>query len=710
MNKINFIILSLKIILSFLKEITYGTNSTLEEVRESIKELAYSYYMREKNIQYNSHKSLGWFSPEEATEQNFNYIICSGLTRNIYRELLNITIPYSTQNLLSYSYNNIGNPEVIAYSYINNNNIPEMKIYDANEENKYKIIPNPSIKDIIPLVQIGDILTYSGHTKIVYDIETDNNGQVIDVIIMQSFQGPGKSYVETKIGKDLSFLFLNKKLNSNFEEGLEEGSLSLTRLSTFSNWVNINNITKRNLEYSILRFINKDSKGNAILKYKTIYQKQPNAFLNNDIIKLPNKNIDRMHFKHLYIAKIVNKNNNNIVELGDILNYKIIIKNLSKKDYDNDLIVNEYLSQYVNYEIHYESKNIIFFIYDKENKKLIWNIGKLKKDEEIIINYFVKITSGKPKDIIESIGFVNYIPSSIIRNKIGINLNQKNQNLIEKNYEKLKKKYNGKKLINEIYKNSFDIDIKFDEFDITNLINNSILNSTSEDTINLNKNNSFYDAILNKYWSSLTTIEYQYIKGKKDEKVFDLKTFREYNNNERRGDFIFLQTFKTGDILIYKNKDDIIYKVDNNTLITNYITYEDGEYAYIYIEGKGFVGVNIGDDGIENTKDDRNEFNANYYKINNLTLYQYAVNTSDELLEIVNMQTLFGKDYYAILRPSLCFNFENKNSNFSLLLFIFYIVLFIFIICGIFILWKYIKMKKVGKEFNFKNLKEELLI
>ena len=73
--------------------------------------------------------------------------------------------------------------------------------------------------------------------------------------------------------------------------------------------------------------------------------------------------------------------------------------------------------------------------------------------------------------------------------------------------------------------------------------------------------------------------------------------------------------------------------------------------------------MNLGDDGIANTKDDRNEFNFKYYTDNKLELYPKSVNSSDEKLEIVNLQTLFGKDYYVILRPSLCFNFKENNEN-----------------------------------------------
>ena len=78
-------------------------------------------------------------------------------------------------------------------------------------------------------------------------------------------------------------------------------------------------------------------------------------YLNNEKIELKERSLDRLKFKRLYIEKLVDKNNNNIVELGDVLNYKIIIKNRSKKYYEEDLIVTEFLSEYVEYESHYEN-------------------------------------------------------------------------------------------------------------------------------------------------------------------------------------------------------------------------------------------------------------------------------------------------------------------------------------------------------------------
>ena len=190
----------------------------------------------------------------------------------------------------------------------------------------------------------------------------------------------------------------------------------------------------------------------------------------------------------------------------------------------------------------------------------------MKAKEEKIINYKVKIVSGNQYDIIENIGFVGNIQSSLVKNTIGINLNKNQKNSIIKNFEKLKSKYNGKKLINEIYKESFGINLKFDEFDITNLIINTNLNLTSHSTIYLNKSNEFHKAILNKCWSSIASSKYTYIKGGQEVTIYKEKGTQFFKNFQidERLDFLYEKTLKTGDILLYINHDDIVYSVENN--------------------------------------------------------------------------------------------------------------------------------------------------
>ena len=634
--------------------------------------------------------------------------------------MLNITTHKSPHNVIYYAKAYLGNPEVIFYSEPDlENDIRYFYIYSEQNKNYIKTT-SFYLKDLIPLLRPGDVLGYTGHTILVYDVERDSDGNVIDAFIIESSILPYDSFIQTKIpektinGQDGDIkdfhgavLFLTSKEN-NCEDGLTDGGLKLNRLSQIFRWPTLNYIN--DIYYAVLRYVNKDSKGNAILTYRTWNPEVPYKYDNGDIINLTDKDIDRTKkFKRLYIEKIVNKYDRNTVILGDILNYKIIIRNMWKYDYNYDLIVTENISEFVTYESHIENKSVISFNYDKKKRQIIWNIGKLKKKEEVILNYLVRVTSGKLGDIIESTGRVSNIPTSVVRNYIGINLNNNQMKSIKNSFEKLKNKYNGKKLINEIYKNSLNKDIQFDKFDITQLINNTDIPSTFTNTLELNKNHIYYRAILNKYWSVMVEREYLYDKNKEKAVVNTLKYFKPYNDLERRKDFIIEEDFKTGDILLYININDFFYIYDeNNNIVTKDITYEDGEYAYIYIEGKGFVGTNLGNDGIKNTKDDRNEFNAQYYKDHNLPLYQRINKVTQEQLEMANLQTLLGKNYYVILRPSLCFDFPEKISSNIILIFLLYMGIII-IALGLLILWKYINMKKKGKEFNFNNLKNELL-
>ena len=373
----------------------------------------------------------------------------------------------------------------------------------------------------------------------------------------------------------------------------------------------------------------------------------------------------------------------------------------------------ENLSKCVSYELYYTSKSNIIFEYNNKERQLKWNIGKLKAKEEVIINYIVKVESGEPYDILGNIGFVGNIPSSKVQVTIGINLSKNQKNLLIENFQYLKSKYNGKKLINEIYKKSFNIDLKFDKFDITKLITNSNLSSSDASTLYLNRSNEFYSIILNKCWGSISALNYSYIEGGPKVTIYNNKYIRPILENQKdvRIDFLYERIFKTGDILLYLNRKDIVYSVEDGKLIKNYITYENGEYAYIYIEGKGFQGVNFGDDGKPNTEDDRNEFTSKYYKDNNLTIFENYknINLTDELLEIGNLQTLLGKDYFVILRPSLNFTLLEINNKKTFYLVICLFIGLLILLCGIFILYKYLKMKKEGIEFNFNNLKKNLL-
>ena len=503
------------------------------------------------------------------------------------------------------------------------------------------------------------------------------------------------------VWRQLDELYYDIHQNKIFNTGIEQGTLTIGRLSNIAVWYNIYLPDYRTEEYCVLRFIQKDSKGNAVLKYRNIYdydKTKPNDVKFNELIELPKRNLDRIKYHHLYIEKTLNKGNGGFVDNGEILIYKIIIKNKGEKNYTNDLIVTENLCEYVTYENHYETKGNLIFKYDLHNRQLTWNIGKLKSGEEVIIYYYVKVTKGKSGDIIENPGFVGNIPSSRVTYTFGRNLDNKKKELIKNNFEKLKNKYNGKKLINEIYKQSFYIDMKFDEFDIKQLIINQENLYPQQPPLIVNTNHTFTGAILNQYWNTLKTLTSSFIEGGEEVELSKLFGF-DFPERQR---FIYSDNFRTGDILLYINNIDESYNLDSNKkLVKHVITYESGEYAYIYNEGKGFVGVNTGNDK-NNIKDDRKEFNANYYKVNKLELFhqETSTNLTDEFLEMANLQTVFCKDYYVILRPSVIFDFEYINNTWITILVV--IILLILIISISFVILK-IKRINIIRNIN-KNL------
>ncbi len=141
-----------------------NTSQSYEDMQKAIQEVAYSFYMRGSNIQYNSMKgNPSWFAPEEATSQNTNYLVCSAFAKNVYYDLLGIKIPPYTESLLKYSREHVGNSEVIAYGSKDNNGNLIMNLYDSTAENNYITKTNPTTAEIIPYLKIRRC-TYSYRT------------------------------------------------------------------------------------------------------------------------------------------------------------------------------------------------------------------------------------------------------------------------------------------------------------------------------------------------------------------------------------------------------------------------------------------------------------------------------------------------------------------------------------------------------------------
>ena len=249
-------------------------------------------------------------------------------------------------------------------------------------------------------------------------------------------------------------------------------------------------------------------------------------------------------------------------------------------------------------------------------------------------------------------GKVEHIPNAVVCNQVATNLTPEQSRAVATNYELLRKDYAGKQLINEVYKRALGVDMNLESFHISELVSNKDVLSTHSYSVELNRDHNLYPYVLNKYWSALCAKPRTFGS---DQQVleYDLKTWGKYDDPARRADTIYPETFRTGDILIYTNTNDNAYVGQNSRLVKKPITYENGEYAYIFIAGKGFVGVNHGADQQPGTQDDRNAFDEAYYDANGLQLYSDDTETSADRKAFYNYQTLFGKDAYVILRPSL---------------------------------------------------------
>ena len=612
---------------------TAETGDKLSDVLSALKEVAFSYYMRGKHIQYCSARK-SFFPPEEATSQKINYVVCSKIVNNIYKELLNITTPDVTKSYINYAYHRKKNPEIVVHTSLRN--IPQVEV--TFKFPNYKAVKiNPTYEDLVPYLQPGDILIHfwnktgshdKGHTRMVYDITADKK----DALIMES--ADNEIMVNTKLQN--FEIYLSKKNNSFLNPKREEGTIKIIKLSEIDEW----KVMNQTYYYTIIRFIHADENGIAKLHYDSDF-KSTDSFKDKESITLLPKEKDRITFSHLYIEKTVDKHNNNYVQIGDKLIYKIIIKNSGDSDYNQNLIVTEQLDEKVEF-IDNLADNKIPFINNESKKTLEWTIKKLQNEEEIIIEYSVEVKGGNPKDVIISTGKVGNIPSSTVNNIIGKSLYDYEQIHIKNIYNKLKSNYTSINLINEIYKEAFNVDIGLNELNLTDLINNHDVASLNQKP-SLNRNNIFSKIVFTNHFSAIANQSNETFPV-----VYKFKNFRDYYSPGRRQDFIYPELFQTGDILIYTNYFDYNYKKNYN------YTYENGEYAYIYIDNK-FVGNNPGLDGKMNN---RKEFTAQYYKDNNLTLLKADYDIEDKRwLELANLQTLFSKNYYAIFRPSLYYNF-----------------------------------------------------
>jgi len=623
----------------------YNTERTCTNEEKAIQEVATAYYNKGINAQYCSYRKSFIYSPEEATTQHTIYSVCSDYTYSVYFQAFGIQIPDITGKIIEYGkkyydINNIKTNDVIEYwkkttdndgNIVYTDNKGNIKNIDLSTVSGRKQYANKLLAEYN--LQIGDILCYhngtSGHALLVYDIIYDNNGTPIDALIRESTSKYETK--TTKITKGLSYAAIPNKIT-----GITEGTFQERYLF---NAYNRSDTSKRNsfifdlknMTYcTILRPLLKDEEGNYTGKYydtefssnsnsETGYTDKGRKIKNYEIKETT---LNRIQYSSIDIEKTVNVFNNTVVNLEDTLEYTIRISNKGKKTYEN-LVVTENIPEYV--EVVNSVNGTI------ENQKINWKISKLAPGEKVEIKYSTKVKNDVTylgKQII-STGTVGGIPSSTVKNMISNNLDNSQKQIIKDKTQNIinSKNYSGQELISKIYNESLGVNLGLEELQFEKLIitRDGIQyypeGNKNKPTVYMDKENKFSNWVLSNYYGALYTNESNTVMIK-----FWENSSSKVSGRTEIADTIYSNSFETGDILIYQNKqiasDNVVYETEDGTYYLIYIDEKDK----ITIDGKetyGFIGI---------------DQNGKLKNIEN---------------NFTDLQTLLGKDFYVIFRPSM---------------------------------------------------------
>lgn len=698
----------------------YCNDCNYEKTLDIIQETMKAYYFKGSKIQYNFAKAqYGINPPENATEQDTNYLVCAAYTYSTLVEAFGMK--YSTDSTTP-QYNSQIISEARKYYNTNKNLDGNYLIYYENtKENKKYIYNNPkTYEDLVKQIKPGDLFVFTGHALIAYDtVDRNNDGIKDDVLILHSTMS---HHIPTKIYDDtfrISYNITNQHKNetNNILNMNGEGTITWTWLSDIEKMVSVNNTTNKKTlkcnetECAVLRTFYQGDNNTTIYNYKYDLQQYKNSLL-------------RTQYRGLQIDKTSSIGDNNNIKPGENIKYTIKVSNKSNLTIRKE---KNYSSYYI--EEHYDTKIVKLinapnaYKIDKENGKIIWKILCNKDEQNTIksclapgktttLEYTVQVINDNNlvnKEVISKGIFYNtytkptYLTTGEIKNKIVTKTNGSPEQSYETCYNKTKQKYSGLQLIDAIYncvygniyskRLSNNNDFKFEKFNYQNIFttitdtNENYINDKSTSNLiklNTNLNNTdktFYNMILNNYWNSLTTYK---IEEEKKEQI--LLPRWSGTTVELRARTIIPEHFKDGDILIYSTKDE--KNSYNSKLTHDNHTNENGLYAYIFINGK-FIGIN--DPCKKNgTSCQRNEFTYEYYT-GNTPIEKISANSNDSLVknlmnnfytristinydyktkesrtkiyEFINYQTLYGKDYYVILRPELLLNDLSTINN-----------------------------------------------
>ena len=681
-----FLLLCSPILVNAEEELTY------EQAKEAVRQSMQAWYMRGSYRQYNSSKNTygDLRHPEDSTSQDTGYSVCSGFTNDVWMEAFGFLCsndkivgghtPGGSSQYCAEARKHLdekgcttSNPnktgckgEYLVYYYHAAEGSESEKKYFYNPKN-LSTSEISSLSNFLNVLQPGDILSYDGHSVILYDFKY-KNGKRVDALLLSS--GSGGKYAKTKIDPTQSrlhqlYYYKEKKTETNNILDISstymstEGTVRWIWLSNYDAFVKDGKIRCKNHMCSVTRAYHKGSDGKAVLNYDVTWKQQ---------IKTSKA---RIEMPGIFIEKTSNKNDKDSVTLGKEITYTVSLinnSNIARNDGDNRSA--KYTSIYVvetlPSEVEFVNSSIdgsLQGTYNSSNNTIKWKISSIPAGGKVDLKYKVKVKNNTKNlgHTIEVSGKVYkssadyFIPTGVVSHEI-INSTSVDDSKYKSCYNSSKK--NGAtslKLIQKTYECVYGNNLEFDFNDFSTngenmldkLINRPISNPapTKEGIIRLKttgnngKNKLYSEMILNDYWGGLVLSNYGTSDGSTH---YILPKWRRYGEGSyveagNRAKTIVKKHFKTGDVLIY-------YIDKANTKSELQFTNENGLYAYMYIDGN-FVGVN------HSGKSARNEFTTKYYTDNKLDLVKKLYEGKEKYYDYVQLQTIMGKDSYVILRP-----------------------------------------------------------
>ena len=666
----------------------YAEDISYEDAQKIVKESMQAWYMRGTYIQYNASKNL-YFEvnhPENSTSQDSGYLVCTGFTNVVYQEgfgtmakdsgvysgtkIPTISKEYAlhTEDYISPEKHNCqtgvssqgcNGEYAIYYYHKNDDNTTTKYFYNTNE--------NPTVEEFAQNIKPGDLFAYystAGHAMMAYDVAINPKTNKLDVLLLQSGGGGSSNEIKTKINPTdyatrrlyyrnvLSDATNNLiSLNVAGSQMTKEGTINNVKwLSDISQFVNSEGkISCKTTYCSVSRFFYEDSNHKAKFNYTVNKQQIKNSKV-------------RTILPGIFIHKTADSLDNNSVYPDQTITYTIKIANQSNVNIKNG--GKNYSKFYVTEVIPTDKVDFVSAtnsgVYS--NGKITWTINSLNAASNMDLKYTVKVKNNDELigEKINTEGTVTVdevedgsIITGVVSNEI-IRKPVTKKDTYQNCYNKYKDSKKELELIDEVYKCAYGVDLKLTKFSVDGEDNNMFskliehgknTNGTKNGKISLINNEetkSYHDMVLNDYWSStFITKDNSYILGIWKECF--------------RADTIYKEHFKDGDVLIYYNVNDIIYNhADPKKNLE--LTKEQGIYAYIYLDGK-FVGQNQTGNAV------RNEFTYQYYTeradIGKNKLVD--ADLTNEELTFLNYETLYGKDYYVILRPEKIIQSNNVD-------------------------------------------------